>query len=172
MGDHAGGRGGRLRTVGESQGYWWGPGDEIPFNKADLLPISELRARRMDASTWSRRPVDTRSGSYVAYWSDRCWWSLNPGAGSRRRRLAEGELQELLDKMREPNRDHADQKETLQATDVSVGCYDMFLEGGLHLRGMIRQRSVEGLDTLFTDPEDVVNPYYRAGPPLQMTLLP
>lgn len=163
-----------VRAVSESQGYWWGPGDEIPFNKADLLPISELGARPANAAGWSRsrRPVDIGSGGYVAYWSDRGWWSLNPGASRRQRRLVSGELEELLDKTRGLELDHADPGDTLGATDVSVSRYDMFLEGGPHLRGMIRQRWVEGLDTVFTDPEDAVNPHFHAGPPLQMTLDP
>ena len=61
MGDCPSGRGGRRARSRESQGYWWGPGDEIPFNKADLLPIFELRARRVNAAGWSspRRPVGT-----------------------------------------------------------------------------------------------------------------
>jgi hypothetical protein len=65
--------------------------------------------------------------------------------------------------------DHLDITPRAEASKVVVSRYDMFLEGGLHLRGMIREREVPELDIVFTDAEDAVNPNFLAGPPHGVT---
>jgi hypothetical protein len=157
--------------MGDPRGYWWGPGEEIPFNKAELLPIAELISRRVSPSGWSEpmRIADRTLPGYIAYWADRAWSSRNPRADDRRRPLIAGELEELLDKIRCHDPDHADALVTLAGTEVEVSRYDMFLEGGLQLRGMIRQRQVAGFGIVVTDPEDAVNPNFYAGPPLELS---
>lgn len=158
------------RTSGEAQAYWWGPGKRIPFNKAEILPIKELRPQAVRPGGWSAplAPVDPAGVRYVAYWSDRTWWSLNPDATSRRRPLLDGELQEILE-IRGELADCLEPVHQDEATEVVVSRYDMFLEGGLHLRGMIREREVAELKIISTDAEDAVNRNFHAGPPESST---
>jgi len=159
-----------VRRRGEAQAHWHGPGDD-PFNKSDLLPISQMRPRVVAAGGWwaSVPPADDKSASYRGYWSDRAWWALNPDAASRHRPLGEDELEELMEKTRRLDGDHPYVTPRAQASEVVVSRYDMFLEGGLHLRGMIREREVPELDIVFTDAEDAVNPHFLAGPPQDVT---
>lgn len=87
---------------------------------------------------------------------------------SRRRPLLDGELQELLE-IRGRLADCRERVRQDAATEVVVSRYDMFLEGGLHLRGMIRKSEVADLKITSTDAEDAVNGDFHAGPPESAT---
>ena len=153
--------------VRETQGYWCGPGRAIPFNKADLLPIEDMNSSPRGAVAGWRSEVpsvDVNRGSYLAYWADRAWSSLHPASNDRTRRLFEGELQEILERAHVQGGPSAD--------EVTVFRYDMFLEGAPHLRGMIRNRQVEGVETVISETEDAINPNFHAGPPLRIALDP
>ena len=155
------------RWTGDDQGYWWGPEAEVPFNKADLLPLRELNTRPPPALPgWRsvRAPVDVRSGTYLAFWADRGWSSLHPEAHERTRRLFDGELREILER--------AGIAGSPYAAEVTVNRYDMFLEGPPHLRGMIRNRHIESLQASISDAEDAINPNFHAGPPPDVELEP
>ena len=155
------------RTRGASQGYWWGPGAAIPFNKGELLPLDARRHRPRPAAGGWRGGVasdDVGGGTYLGYWADRAWSSIHPGSLVRNRRLFDGELQEILDKAPVAGDPHGD--------DVTVSRYDMFLEGPPHLRGMIRHRSIDGVAAVVSDREDAVNPNFHAGPPTRIVTEP
>ena len=162
-----------VRQVGQPRTYWLGPGG-IPFNKADLLPADELTAASVAPAGWfdAVRSVEPDVPGHMAYWSDRAWWSLNPGSASRRRRPFDGELDELLERAERVGLRRWSANGSGGSTEVVVSCFDLFLEGGLHPRGMIRQRQVEGLDLVVSDAEDAVNPKFHAGPPVETTLDP
>ncbi len=108
--------------------------------------------------------VDVNHGSHVAYWSDRAWSSLHPERSERRRRLFNGELEEIVDK--------ADVDSVKDADEVVVSRCDLFQEGEPHARGMIRNRQLHDLDVVISDGEDAVNPNFHAGPPEDMALEP
>lgn len=113
-----------VRMRGDGRGYWWGPGEDIPFNKADLLPRAALRHHpRVAPRIGPARAACRRLGAepYLSYGADRAWSSMHPEEPQRRRRLFDGELRELL-----------------------VMRSDPFCEDEPHLRGMIRNRTVEG----------------------------
>ena len=154
------------RRMGEEQAYWSGPGAEVPFNKADLLPLRELHHRPPHAPVgWSsdRRSVEVSAG-YLAYWAARAWSSLHPDSHARTRRLFEGELREILLR--------AQIAGSPDAEEVAVNRYDMFLEGPPHLRGMIRNRHIESLQAAISDGEDAISPHFHAGPPHHLQLDP
>ncbi len=102
----------------------------------------------MGPGGWSAdiAPVDRSTARDLAYWSDRAWWSLNPDATSRSRPLLDGEFEELLERAELLTTENADRILSAGATGVTVSRYDMFLEEGLHLRGMIRERELPQLD--------------------------
>ncbi|MDQ3641021.1 MAG: hypothetical protein M3450_06035 [Actinomycetota bacterium] len=154
------------RRIGEEQAYWWGPGAEAPFNKADLLPLRELHHRPPHGRTgWRSDLWSAELGAgYPAFWTDRAWSSLHPDLHERTRRLFEGELQEILVR--------AHIAGSPDAEEVEVNRYDMFLEGPPHLRGMIRNRHIESLQATISDGEDAVNPNFHAGPPHHIDLEP
>lgn len=153
-----------VRRVRSRQLYWAGPGDDIPLNKADILPISELT----DAPA---RGEPTVAPGRAAYWSDRAWWSLNPHADRRERTVIGDEVDELRRlamvgaPMNELERLGAMAATISEETEVVVVRHDPFVEGGLHLRGMTRRRTIVGTDLTVPGGEDSVSGHFWAGPP-------
>jgi len=139
-----------VRRRGDPQAFWWGPGHEIPFNKLDVLPLSQLvqtaaSPRHGHAGGVQKMPA------YATFWTDREWSSQNPGSDSRVRGLLPGDL--TVDETAPPG------------AKVHVHRSDMFGEGPPFLRGVLRTWSIDGVPSWRTDSEDSINMFFHAGPP-------